>query len=150
MSHVKNGRAVDSPAAQGGAETASREVLDAIPHGVLVARPDGTVELRNRHLLEYTGATSASAPGGSLDELHPDDRAQAAADWARARAAGQPGSTAGRARRHDGAYRWFRISFAPTRDAAGEVARWVLTWTDVDERADAEARHDTDAIYEPL
>ena len=150
MTHLEHRSAVELPSEQGAGSDAPLQLLDAIPHGVLVARPDGFVEVRNRHLLEYTGPTTAGTPG-FLDELHPEDRAQAGAAWARARATEQPGAAAGRLRRHDGAFRWFRLAFAPTRDAGRKVTRWVVTWTDIhDARAAAEARRDTEAVYESL
>ena len=43
-----------------------------------------------------------------------------------------------RLRRSDGTYRWFQNNGFPLRDAAGEIARWCVLLTDIDERKRAE------------
>src|SRR5262249_59055292 len=43
-----------------------------------------------------------------------------------------------RLRRADGAYRWIQNSGFPLRDTKGQVARWCVLLTDIDDRKRAE------------
>jgi formate hydrogenlyase transcriptional activator len=45
-----------------------------------------------------------------------------------------------RARRKDGAYRWFLIRYNPFRNEQGQLTRWYATGTDIDDRVRAEER----------
>src|SRR5262249_31931660 len=42
--------------------------------------------------------------------------------------------------RADGVYRWFHVRGEPLRDEAGQIVRWHLLHTDIDDRRRAEAR----------
>jgi len=56
----------------------------------------------------------------------------------RSLASGSPYEIVQRFRRSDGVYRWFLNSGFPVRDANGEVVRWCVLLTDIDERKRAE------------
>src|SRR5262249_32211160 len=43
-----------------------------------------------------------------------------------------------RLRRHDGSYRWFLARFSPFRDEQGQITRWYVTGTDIEDRKRAE------------
>ena len=46
----------------------------------------------------------------------------------------------GRLRKADGSYRWFLARYSPVRDNKGQVKRWYVALTDIDERKRAEDR----------
>lgn len=111
-----------------------RCVVEAIPHVVWVARADGHTEFFNRRGVEYTGTTQEATSGlGWLRLVHPDDRRRSRAAWMRAVETATPLETEYRVRDADGRYRWMASRAVPMFDAAGEVVRWVGTWTDVEE-----------------
>lgn len=83
---------------------------------------------------EYVG----DQPGGSLGDdwlrfCHPDDRQMLLAEWRKALESGGEYlyDIEVRIRRHDGQYRWFRVSGHPIRDALGRVSKWIGTCKEV-------------------
>jgi signal transduction histidine kinase len=44
-----------------------------------------------------------------------------------------------RLRRRDGTYRWHLVRSVPFRDSAGDVGKWLVTATDIEERKSAES-----------
>jgi transcriptional regulator with GAF, ATPase, and Fis domain len=52
----------------------------------------------------------------------------------------------------DGSYRWFLVRFNPLRDEQGQIMRWYVAATDIDERKRAEARvqHENVALREEI
>jgi formate hydrogenlyase transcriptional activator len=57
-----------------------------------------------------------------------------------------------RSRRRDGEYRWFLWRYIPVRDERGEIVRWYVTGTDIDDRKRAEdrMRNETLALREDI
>ena len=53
-------------------------------------------------------------------------------------ATGSPYEFSARFRRKDGVYRWFQDRGFPLRDRNGEIARWYLLITDIDDQKRAE------------
>jgi hypothetical protein len=45
-----------------------------------------------------------------------------------------------RLRRRDGTYRWFLARFNPLRDEQGQIMRWYVAATDIEDRKQAEDR----------
>jgi transcriptional regulator with GAF, ATPase, and Fis domain len=43
-----------------------------------------------------------------------------------------------RLRKHDGSYRWFLARYNPVRDDKGQITRWYVTATDIEDRKQAE------------
>jgi len=89
-------------------------------------------------------------PGGFI---HPDDRERAArASSDRTRSSGSAYELELRARGADGNYRWFLVRFNPLHDDKGQVKRWYLASTDIDERKRAEERlqHENVALREEI
>src|SRR5690606_32352886 len=83
-----------------------------------------------------------SRPGAWLEVLHPDDREPVIEVWSASVGNGQPYSTRFRIRRHDGVYRWFRVSALPVRDDSGAISIWYGCAADIDDevRLEREAR----------
>lgn len=111
-----------------------RNLADAIPHVVWVARPDGAIEYVSRGWTRWTGRPDASALGeGWLDAAPPEDAQAVRATWGASVRAGQPFEFTLRLRRADGALRWHVGRALPERDESGAVVRWLGTFTDVDD-----------------
>src|SRR4029077_6585504 len=45
-----------------------------------------------------------------------------------------------RVRKNDGSYRWFLARFNPLRNEQGQISRWYIAGTDIEERKQAEER----------
>jgi len=117
-----------------------RSIVDDLPTFVTLMTPDGELELANRQVLEYFGATLEELRARpSASTVHPDDRPDVLAAWRESLENGQPYEVAGRQRRADGVYRWFHMRAFPLRDTDGRIRLWYLLQTDVDDRKRAEA-----------
>jgi PAS domain S-box-containing protein len=110
-------------------------LVDALPGLGWTALPDGQPEFLNQRWLDYTGLTAARAAGpGWMESIHPADRQSLFEYWRSCVAAGTPGETEARMRRHDGAYRWFLFRASPVRDATGNISRWLGFNVDIEDR----------------
>lgn len=113
-------------------EAQYRLLADSIPHLVLVAGPNGSIDFLNRPAAEYLGVTAADCGEGRwLAMIHPDDRsgAQQAVTEAQTNAASP--SREIRVRRADGEFRWHLLRVQPLGDGDGHVLRWFGTCTDI-------------------
>jgi PAS domain S-box-containing protein len=114
-------------------------VTQIMPNHLWTARPDGTVDWVNDRASAYFGLIDLRTDDTRWREtVHPDDGAGAALAYQTAIRNGTPYETEFRARRHDGAYRWFLARAIPVRNADGDIVRWVGTNTDIHERKLAE------------
>jgi PAS domain S-box-containing protein len=120
-------------------EAELRLIVDLVPQLIAVYGPNRERFYANRTALDYLGI--------SLDEwrnekfahsTHPDDseRLKTAAD--RAFSSGSAHDVELRLRRHDGSYRWFLARYNPVRDDKGQITRWYVTATDIEDRKQAE------------
>jgi PAS domain S-box-containing protein len=117
-----------------------RSIGDSIPALGALMTPAGEVELVNRQVVEYFGATLEELKGRAIgDSFHPDDRAAVLAAWRGSVEAGHPYDLESRLRRADGVYRWFHTRGFPLRDTEGHIVLWYLLHTDIDDRKRAEA-----------
>jgi len=117
-----------------------RQILDLAPQLVAVFGPNRERLYANRVFLDYVGV--------SLEEwrhsigrgryLHPDDIEQIGSFFDHAIARGSAGELEQRLRKRDGTYRWFLTRFNPLRDEQGQITRWYVTATDIDDRKQAE------------
>ena len=71
---------------------------------------------------------------------HPDDLDRALNRWQAALATGEPLELETRYRRADGQYRWFLVRSVPLRDEIGTIVKWYATFTDIDDRKQAEEK----------
>ncbi|GAC1541493.1 MAG: hypothetical protein NVS3B16_05140 [Vulcanimicrobiaceae bacterium] len=116
-----------------------RALAENVPDIVFTTAPGGDIEYFNNRWYRYTGQTAAQAlDGGYFACIHPDDLALLASAWATVRASGDEGTADARYRRHDGAYRWHRVTVAPYRDAEGRIVRWLGTISDIHAERSAE------------
>jgi formate hydrogenlyase transcriptional activator len=77
------------------------------------------------------------APGAFI---HPDDRERELAYFADARSDGSADQLELRLRRGDGSYRWFLAPYNSVRDNNGQILRWYISCTDIEDRKRAEER----------
>ena len=117
-----------------------RSVGDDIPGLAALMTPAGQVEIANRQVLEYFGATLNELKGWAIaDTVHLDDLPDVLAAWRGAVETGHPYDVEARLRRADGVYRWFHTHGFPLRDTDGRIVLWYLLQTDVDDRKRADA-----------
>jgi formate hydrogenlyase transcriptional activator len=119
-----------------------RRIVDAIPQTIVVLNPEGRAVYANRSTLEYTGLTldEVMAPDFRTRIFHPDDVSRLANERQDALSRGEPFENEQRARRRDGAYRWFLVQYNPLHDEEGRVLHWYATGTDIDDRKRDELR----------
>jgi PAS domain S-box-containing protein len=119
-----------------------RQMLDLAPQLVAVFGPDHERIYANRMGLDYLGVT--------LEEwrqtpdmrrfVHPDDGERMRAFFDRAVAIGSAYEVEYRIGKSDGSYRWFLARYNPVRDEHGQVTRWYVALTDIEDRKLAEVR----------
>src|SRR5215471_10030866 len=121
------------------AERESWRLIDSIPGPIALLTKVGEVEMANRHLLEYFGATiEETRQWGTNGMVHPEDLPREIERFRRSIEAGTPYDSEHRLRRSDGVYRWFKSRGVPLRDAKGDIVRWCWLLTDIDDRKHAE------------
>jgi PAS domain S-box-containing protein len=118
-----------------------RQMLDLAPQIIGVLGPRRERLYANRVALAYYGVTPEEWRQRSFGtEVHPDDldRVKALVD----RSVAHPAACEleMRLRKGDGTYRWFLVRYNPLRDDQGQLIRWYLACTDIDDRKSAEER----------
>ena len=119
-------------------------VTEAMPQLVWIDKGvDGACYYMNRQWTEYTGAAMDDLLGyGWLNFLHPDDKERTSEAWNNA-VAGKAGyDIEYRIRRHDGAYRWFKVRGVPHLNN-NNVKNWYGTCTEIQDLV--EARENSEA-----
>jgi PAS domain S-box-containing protein len=117
-----------------------RQIVDGIPALITVTNAAGELEFVNRQVQEYFGKTVEELKNWATgDAIHPDDLPRLVTAWRQAVETGHPFECEHRQRRADGVYRWFHGRALPMRDPAGQIRRWHIFQTDVDERKRAES-----------
>jgi PAS domain S-box-containing protein len=123
-----------------------RQMLDLAPQHVRVYGPGGERLYANRVALDYYGVTfeewqqtSGNAFRSSLF-VHPDDQERVAREFDANRSSGSAYESEVRVRGADGNYRWFLVRYNPLHDDKGQVKRWYLALTDIEDRKQAEDR----------
>jgi PAS domain S-box-containing protein len=124
------------------AEEELQQLVDFVRHIITVLLPNGEVAYANRVAREYTGLT--------LDEyrsvdviarvIHPDDIERMRAVRERGLSANNPFEIEARTLGKDGLSRWFLYRYNPLRDEHGQITRWYVAGTDIEDRKRAEER----------
>jgi PAS domain S-box-containing protein len=121
-------------------ESLYRSISDTIPAMVFFMTPTGELESVNQHVLDYVGTTLEDLKDWRTGRLvHPDDLPSVRVAWDRSIATGEPYDVEQRMRRADGVYRWFHVRGMPRRDGRGEIVRWYMIESDIDDRRRAES-----------
>jgi PAS domain S-box-containing protein len=123
-------------------EAGLRQILDLAPQLVAVFGPDNEHLYANRILLDYLGLTleewrekfKSAVPSYHTEFVHPDDWERVTGDSARAISKGSAFELEMRLRKSDGSYRWFLARYNPLHDEEGQITRWYVTGTDIEDR----------------
>jgi PAS domain S-box-containing protein len=123
-------------------EAELRQTLDFAPQLMAVYGPNRERLYANRAALDYAGVSldewrGTLSPGAFT---HPDDRERERAYFSGAGANGAPGQLELRIRGGDERYRWFLVRYNSVRDEKGQILRWYVACTDIDDRKTAEER----------
>jgi len=136
-----------------------RQIVDFSPQLVAVFGPDGERLYANRVALDHVGLSLEEwrqTAGGFFRPgwfIHPDDRERAARTYSdSAHSGGSAYELEMQVQAADGSYRWFLARFNPVRDEHGQIVRWYVAATDIDERKRAEERlqHENVALREEI
>jgi PAS domain S-box-containing protein len=132
-------------------EARFRELADAMPQLVWMARPDGTVDYYNRRYQEFGGISPDGDQWEWAPVLHPDDVEPTVYAWQHAVETGTVYEIEHRVRMADGSYRWHLSRGTPVRDDQGHVIRWYGTATDIHATKQAEeAIRESEARFRDL
>jgi PAS domain S-box-containing protein len=120
-----------------GQEIELRQVLDLTPQHVAVISSWHDRIFASRALLNYFGLSLEEWQSrGTQTRVHPEDVERLA--WGPQ--GGPPDQYEARLRRYDGTYRWFLVRNNPLYDEQGQITRWFVAGTDIDDRKQAEER----------
>jgi formate hydrogenlyase transcriptional activator len=126
-----------------------RQMLDLSPQQVAVFGSRGERLYANRIGLDYVGLSLEAeqwrqTPGkifGLSSFIHPDDRERAERAFPDStRSSGSAYELELRVRGADGNYRWLLVRFNPLHDDKGQVKRWYVALTDIEDRKRAEQK----------
>ena len=117
-----------------------RQIVDLIPHAVVVLNPNGKAVYANRVAVEYTGLSLDQVSADDFRDrvFHPEDVQKLREERQRALSGTLPFENDQRALGKNGKYRWFLIRYNPLLDETGKVIRWYATGTDIEERKQIE------------
>ena len=128
-------------------EAGLRQMLDLAPQHIGVYGPNRERLYLNRISLNYFGISleewrqSPRSPWpGPGDYVHPDDSGRWGGVFGHVVSRGSADEVELRLRRRDGTYRWFLARFNPLRDEHGQIMRWYVAATDIEDRKQAEDR----------
>ena len=122
------------------AETELRQILDLAPQNIVVYGPNGERLYANRVSLDYLGFSLEEWQQFPGRYIHPDDNGRLDVVFGHAVARGSAEELELRVRKRDGTYRWFLARFNPLRDEEGQITRWYVAGTDIEDRKQAEDR----------
>ncbi len=131
-------------------EREARLIVNSIPGLVATLTPAGEMESVNEQVLAYGGRTLEELKEwGTSDICHPDDLRGAMKIISDAMKSGDPYEMLVRIRRFDGVYRWFQVRGLPLRGSSGDIVRWYVLFTDIDDlkRVEAELGALKDQLY---
>src|SRR6266850_347507 len=118
-----------------------RQMLDFAPQLISVYGPNRERLYANRVTLDYAGLSlnewRQTEARGAI--IHPDDREKELDYFARA-PSNSPAGRELRLRGSDGGYRWFLARYNSVRDKNGQILRWHVSCTDIEDRKQAEER----------
>jgi len=124
-------------------EAELRTITDTVRQPIVVLAPDGFTLYANQVALDNTGLTLDEViKEGFLERAcHPDDLNRVLLDERRVGLLeGVPFDLEMRLLRKSGQYRWHLMQYNPLEDEGGQIVRWYVTATDIDDRKKAEKR----------
>jgi PAS domain S-box-containing protein len=135
-------------------EAELRQILDLAPQHIGVYGPNREPLYANRIFLDYCGLTLEKWRQ-RLDRggvAHPDEWERVDRHFDRALASGAAFELEMRLRKSDGSFRWFLARYNPLHDEEGQITRWYVAATDIEDRKRAEERlqHENVALREEI
>jgi PAS domain S-box-containing protein len=130
-----------------------RQLVDLAPQMTAVFGPKLERLYINRTALDYFGVALDQWQQRNFgNAVHPDDLERLQIHAQRAVSGGGGDELEVRARGADGNFRWFIIRHTPIRDEHGQLIRWYLVATDIEERKRSEERlrHENVALREEI
>src|SRR5712691_9152606 len=118
-----------------------RQILDLAPQIIGKLGPRRERLYANQATLAYYGLTLDEWLRGHFrSEVDPEDHDRFQAHIDRSLTAGAADELEMRLRAGDGTYRWFLVRSNPLRDDQGQLVRWYIAYTDIEDRKRAEER----------
>jgi PAS domain S-box-containing protein len=116
-------------------ERDSRLLVHTIPGLVAILTPAGEVDIVNQELVEYCGQPlEAMKLWGANGTIHPDDLPHLVQVFTQAITSGNSYDFEARIRRFDGVYCWCQVRGLPFRALNGQIVRWYVLLSDIDDR----------------
>jgi formate hydrogenlyase transcriptional activator len=112
-----------------------RQLVEFAPTHVFVLSSQGAGIYASRVVLDYYGLTMDEwlADGVPQRIVHPEDIDRYLSDRNQGLAGAVPFELDVRRRRKDGSYRWFVSRFNPMHDEKGNIVRWYVAQSDIEE-----------------
>jgi PAS domain S-box-containing protein len=112
-----------------------RQLVEFAPTHVFVLSSEGKGIYASRVVLDYYGMTMQEWLGDGVPEriVHPEDLERYLTERSKGMAGAAPFELQVRRRRSDNTYRWFVSRFNPMHDEKGNIARWYVAQTDIEE-----------------
>ncbi len=128
-----------------------RQLVDSLPQHVLVLDAQGSILQVNQMMLDYLGRTLKEMQNPATDDrvkrdLHPDDVERVQSERKIGISGGVPFEIEKRSLGKDGQFRWFLFRYKPLLDEKGQIAKWLVTATDIEDRKQAEERMRNEAF----
>jgi len=123
-------------------ESSLRQILDLVPQNIAVYGANREPLYANRNFLDYCGLTLEKWRE-RIDRsgvAHPDEWERVDRYFNRALASGTPFELEMRLRKSDASFRWFLVRYNPLHDKHGQIVRWYIAATDIEDRKQAEDR----------
>jgi PAS domain S-box-containing protein len=119
-----------------------RQMLDLTPQLVAVFGPNRERLYANHVALDYLGLNLEEWRKRSDrgEFFHPDDHERWQGHFDRALSSGAGVELELRLRKGDGNHRWFLARYNPVRDDKGQIMRWYVACTDIEDRKRAEEK----------
>ena len=118
-----------------------QQVLDFTPQLIAVTGSNRERLYANRFALDYMGLSLEEWKQRSIgSEIHPDDVDRLISRVEAAWSNGSAYEMELRIRKSDGSYRWFLARYNPVRNDLGDILRWYVACTDIDDRKRAEEK----------
>jgi formate hydrogenlyase transcriptional activator len=115
--------------------------LDFTPQLIAVTGSNRERLYANRFALNYLGISLEEWKQRSIgSEIHPDDLDRLISHVEHAWSNGSAYEMELRIRKGDGSYRWFLARYNPVHNNQGEILRWYVACTDIDDRKRAEEK----------
>jgi PAS domain S-box-containing protein len=116
------------------------QTINTIPTFIAVTRPDGYILSVNQAALDYHGITLQDTQQEDFAArwFHPDDMERLSEVLRQSLRHPRQFECEYRALGKDGKYRWFLVRYNPLLDPQGDIERWYVTGSDIQDRKETE------------